>query len=214
VAHSSARNLLGIINDILDFSKIEAEKLALEAAPFSLRTVLDEVAESFRAKVVEKHVELVMRVRPGVPDGVVGDALRFRQVLTNLVGNAFKFTERGEVVVTVAPEEAGIAGALAAERVSVRDTGIGISPEQQARLFTAFSQADTSPRKIRRHGPRLCDQPSPCRDDGRRPDGGKRGSQGSTFHFTARLGVTNGLLRRRSAGRQRDAGPARPRRRG
>ncbi len=99
VAHQSARNLLGILNDVLDFSKIEAEKLEVESAPFSLRAVLDEVTETFRAKVVEKHVELITYVPPDVPDRVIGDALRVRQVLTNLVGNAFKFTERGEVVV-------------------------------------------------------------------------------------------------------------------
>ena len=94
VAHSSARNLLGILNDILDFSKIDADKLQLEEAPFSVRTVLEEVTETFRSTVIQKHVELVAHVVPAVPDRLVGDALRFRQVLTNLVGNAFKFTAR------------------------------------------------------------------------------------------------------------------------
>ncbi len=101
MAHGSARNLLAIINDILDFSKIEAERLDLEDAPFSLRSLLDEVTETFRAKVIEKHVELVTWVGPDVPDRLVGDALRLRQILTNLVGNAFKFTASGEVVVRV-----------------------------------------------------------------------------------------------------------------
>jgi signal transduction histidine kinase/DNA-binding response OmpR family regulator len=146
VAHQSARNLLGILNDVLDFSKIEAEKLELEEAPFSLRTVLDEVTETFRAKVVEKHVELVTYVPPGVPDRLIGDALRVRQVLTNLVGNAFKFTERGEVVVKVAPTAQGDGPDPHDVRLSiaVRDTGIGIPPEQQDRLFGAFTQADSS----------------------------------------------------------------------
>jgi signal transduction histidine kinase/CheY-like chemotaxis protein/HPt (histidine-containing phosphotransfer) domain-containing protein len=152
VAHGSARNLLAIINDILDFSKIEAEKFDLEEAPFSLRALLDEVTETFRAKVVEKHVELITAVAPEVPDRLVGDSLRVRQVLTNLVGNAFKFTATGEVVVRVtqsvvtAPSTAY--PAPSAERIpfafTVRDTGIGIPPEQQGRLFEAFSQADSS----------------------------------------------------------------------
>ena len=149
VAHSSSKNLLGIINDILDFSKIEAEKLELEQAPFSLRKVLDEVTETFRAKVIEKHVELVTYVPVDIPDGLIGDALRFRQVITNLVGNAFKFTDKGEVSVKVAmrdPRELrdGVPREQVDLVVSVRDTGIGITEEQKGRLFHAFSQADTS----------------------------------------------------------------------
>ena len=103
IAHSSARNLLGILNDILDFSKIEADKLQLEEAPFSLRDVLEEVTETFRATVIQKHVELITHAVPTVPERLVGDALRFRQVLTNLVGNAFKFTHEGEVALRVEP---------------------------------------------------------------------------------------------------------------
>ena len=149
VVHSSSKNLLGIINDILDFSKIEAEKLELEQAPFSLRKVLDEVTETFRARVVEKHVELITYVPMDIPDGLIGDALRFRQVITNLVGNAFKFTDKGEISVkvalrdTVENHEADSKGQVNLV-VSVRDTGIGITEEQQGRLFQAFSQADTS----------------------------------------------------------------------
>jgi signal transduction histidine kinase/DNA-binding response OmpR family regulator/ligand-binding sensor domain-containing protein len=149
VAHSSARNLLGIINDILDFSKIEADKLELEHALFSLREVLEEVTETFRPTVLQKHLELITQVLPSVPDHLVGDALRVRQIVTNLVSNAFKFTERGEVVLKV--EATGVPASderSASERVelrvSVRDTGVGISPEQQRRLFQAFSQADSS----------------------------------------------------------------------
>jgi two-component system sensor histidine kinase/response regulator len=145
IAHASARNLLGILNDILDFSKIEADKLQLEAAPFSLRAVLEEVTETFRATVIQKHVELITYAVPTVPDRLIGDALRFRQVLTNLVGNAFKFTSQGEIAVRVertAP--LNDAGRDAKLRVSVRDTGIGIPLEQQGRLFQAFTQADAS----------------------------------------------------------------------
>ena len=149
VVHSSSKNLLGIINDILDFSKIEAEKLELERAPFSLRKVLDEVTETFRAKVIEKHVELITYVPIHIPDGLIGDALRFRQVITNLVGNSFKFTEKGEISLkmalrdTVENYQADSKGQVNLV-VSVRDTGIGITEEQQSRLFQAFSQADTS----------------------------------------------------------------------
>jgi signal transduction histidine kinase/CheY-like chemotaxis protein/HPt (histidine-containing phosphotransfer) domain-containing protein len=145
VAHASARNLLGILNDILDFSKIEADKLQLEEAPFSLREVLEEVTETFRAVVIQKHVELVTHALPSVPDRLVGDSLRFRQVLTNLVGNAFKFTEEGEVLLRVepvgSPDDASDGVQL---RVTVRDTGIGIPKEQQGKLFQAFTQADSS----------------------------------------------------------------------
>jgi CheY-like chemotaxis protein/HPt (histidine-containing phosphotransfer) domain-containing protein len=136
---------LGILNDILDFSKIEADKLQLENAPFSVRDVLEEVTETFRSTVIQKHVELVTYAVPTIPDRLVGDALRFRQVLTNLVGNAFKFTHEGEVVLRV--EEMPDADESAAHlslRVTVRDTGIGIPKEQQGRLFEAFTQADTS----------------------------------------------------------------------
>jgi len=145
VAHSSARSLLGILNDILDFSKIEADKLELETRPFNLRDVLEEVTETFRPTVIQKHVELVTYVVPGVPDRLAGDALRFRQVLTNLVGNAFKFTSEGEVVVKVEAPGARDGAADEVElRVSVRDTGIGIPKDQQSRLFEAFTQANSS----------------------------------------------------------------------
>jgi CheY-like chemotaxis protein/HPt (histidine-containing phosphotransfer) domain-containing protein len=147
VAHASARNLLGILNDILDFSKIEAHKLELEQAPFNLRDVLEEVTETFRATVVQKHVELITYVVPNVPNRLVGDALRFRQVLTNLVGNAFKFTHDGEIVLKV-EKAAAVEGDPEAGhvdlRVSVRDTGIGIPKAQQGKLFDAFTQADSS----------------------------------------------------------------------
>jgi two-component system sensor histidine kinase/response regulator len=160
VVHSSARSLLSLINDILDFSKIEAEKIVLETAQFRLRTVLEEVTETFRAKVAEKHVELIVHVLPDVPDALVGDALRIRQVLTNLIGNAFKFTERGEVVLRVQrqSETAGAtdqASVVTQDRLqtglspimlqfSVRDTGIGITRDQKKRLFEPFTQADSS----------------------------------------------------------------------
>ena len=171
VAHSSARNLLGILNDILDFSKIEADKLQLEEAPFSVRDVLEEVTETFRATVIQKHVELVTHAVPAVPDRLVGDALRFRQVLTNLVGNAFKFTHEGEVVLRVEPmSDRGRAPGpceSARHRAGYRDR----DPERAARQAVsgvhASRQLDVAP--IRRHGPRAGDQPAAGAAHGRRP---------------------------------------------
>ena len=191
VSHSSAKNLMAIINDILDFSKIEAEKLALEEAPFSLRTVLDEVTEAFRAKVIEKHVELVTQVAPDVPDGLIGDALRFRQVMTNLVGNAFKFTETGEVVVTVRRT----AGAQSPPgrldlSTAVRDTGVGIPKEQQGRLFQAFTQADASTsRKYGGTGLGLAISRRLARMMGGELAFESEPGVGTTFFFSARFGV-------------------------
>ncbi len=189
VAHGSARNLLAIINDILDFSKIEAEKFDLEEAPFSLRALLDEVTETFRAKVVEKHVELITSVAPEVPDRLVGDSLRVRQVLTNLVGNAFKFTATGEVVVKVTsfpcPDRLCLAFA-------VRDTGIGIPPEQQGRLFEAFSQADSSTsRKYGGTGLGLAISRRLARMMGGDLVLESAPGVGTTFTFTATLGVAD-----------------------
>jgi two-component system sensor histidine kinase/response regulator len=191
VANSSARNLLGIINDILDFSKIEAEKLELERAPFSLRTVLEEVTETFRARVVERHVELITQVGLDVPDALVGDALRFRQVITNLVGNAFKFTEKGEVVVTVrrAESEQSPPGFLDLA-IAVRDTGIGVPKEQQGRLFQPFSQADASTsRKYGGTGLGLAISRRLARMMGGELAFESEPGVGTTFFFTARFGL-------------------------
>ena len=191
VAHTSARNLLGLINDILDFSKIEAEKLDLEHAPFQLRTVLDEVTEAFRAKVIEKHVELITHVAPEVPDALVGDALRVRQVITNLVGNAFKFTDTGEVVVKVrcADGEPPAPGFVDLA-IAVRDTGVGIPKEHQQRLFQAFAQADVSTsRKYGGTGLGLAISRRLARLMGGDLGFESEPGAGSTFFFTARFGL-------------------------
>jgi PAS domain S-box-containing protein len=148
VIETAARGLLALINHILDFSKIEAEKLELESAPFELMEVLDEVTQIFRAKVIEKGVELVVHAASDVPRTLVGDAHRLRQVLINLVGNAFKFTERGEVALHVTRGTAS--GGPVELRFAVRDPGIGIPKEKQGQLFQAFSQADSS--TTRRYG--------------------------------------------------------------
>jgi PAS domain S-box-containing protein len=140
---SAADNLLGIINDLLDFSKIEAGKLELEPTDFSVRRVLGETLRTLAVRAHKKSLELACHVQPDVPDALVGDAGRLRQVLLNLVGNAIKFTESGEVVV-----RAELAGDLISDEVAVRfavsDTGIGIPPEKQEKIFRAFEQEDTS----------------------------------------------------------------------
>jgi signal transduction histidine kinase/DNA-binding response OmpR family regulator/HPt (histidine-containing phosphotransfer) domain-containing protein/HAMP domain-containing protein len=201
VAHSSARNLLGIINDILDFSKIEADKLELEAAPFSLRHELEQITETFRAKVIEKHVELIMHVAADVPDRVVGDELRIRQVLTNLVGNAFKFTHQGEVAVRVTSSKPSADGQVAPAgsvdlHFAVRDTGIGIPEEQQGRLFAAFSQADTSTtRKYGGTGLGLAISRRLARMMGGDVTFESAPGVGTTFHFTARVGFDDTAVR-------------------
>jgi signal transduction histidine kinase/CheY-like chemotaxis protein/HPt (histidine-containing phosphotransfer) domain-containing protein len=150
IVESSAKGLLALINDILDFSKIEAGKLDLETEPFSLRQLLEEVTHSFRGRVLEKHVEFIVHVGLDVPDQVIGDALRLRQVLINLVGNAFKFTEVGEVVLRVNVENRKTQDSVNDDeevltlRFKVQDSGIGIPKDKQASLFTAFSQVDSS----------------------------------------------------------------------
>ena len=193
IAHSSARNLLGILNDILDFSKIEADKLELENAPFSLREVLEEVTETFRSVVVQKHVELITHAVPTVPDRLRGDALRVRQVLTNLVSNAFKFTEKGEVVLKAETVDRTGGASGPGEvflRFSVRDTGIGISADEQARLFQSFSQADSSTtRKYGGTGLGLVISRRLARLMGGDLSVESTPGKGTSFFFTARLGV-------------------------
>jgi len=145
---TSADLLLSIINDILDFSKIEAGKMAIETVDFDVTQVLEETADLVADSAQSKGIELATWIPPAVPRHVVGDPGRLRQVLANLVSNAVKFTERGEVVLQVEPaRETEHDVSL---RFEVRDTGIGISPEAQARLFNAFTQADGS--TTRRYG--------------------------------------------------------------
>ena len=138
----SARHLLDLIDNILDFSKIEAGQLALEESDFSLRNLLDELVEMFAGPIAEKGIAMDRHIDPGIPDRLRGDPLRLRQILINLVNNAVKFTEEGEIAVRAALEASGDDGVLL--RFTVRDTGIGIPPEERARLFTSFMQADNS----------------------------------------------------------------------
>jgi len=147
-AQSSSRSLLRIVDDILDFSKIEAQRLELEAEPFAIHEVLEQLSGTFAIVAHRKKLELVFDVHPGAPLRVVGDALRVSQVLLNLVGNALKFTERGHVIVSIDPAPRdGEHGAL---EFSVRDTGIGMSSAELERIFNPFTQADSS--MTRRYG--------------------------------------------------------------
>lgn len=140
--HGSAKLLLGIINDVLDYSKIESGRLEVERKPFRLNEVLDQVSVLFSDMTVRKGVELAFHLRPNVPTDLIGDSLRLTQVLTNLMGNAVKFTEKGEIELCIRVER------LETHQVSlvfaVRDTGIGMTVQQRQRLFSAFMQADTS----------------------------------------------------------------------
>ncbi len=140
--HSAATALLGIINDILDFSKIEAGRLEMEQVPFSLDEVLSHLASVLGPRAEEKKLELVFRWGKGLPALLSGDPLRLGQVLLNLVGNAVKFTEKGEV--TVAVEPLAQRGGQAQLKFSVRDTGLGMNQDQMDKLFHTFTQADSS----------------------------------------------------------------------
>jgi PAS domain S-box-containing protein len=146
--HGAAQSLLGIINDILDFSKIEAGKLDIEIVPFVLGDVLDELANLVGMSAEDKGIELLFVQPPSLPSALLGDPTRLRQVLLNIGYNAVKFTEHGEVIVAIEILEADADSVRL--RFEVRDTGIGISVQQQQRLFQPFSQADAS--TSRRYG--------------------------------------------------------------
>src|SRR5216110_1044639 len=148
LVRSSSEALLTILNDILDYSKIEAEHLELESIPFDLPKVVHATATLLAVRAREKHLELTVDVPPDVPHLVRGDPTRLRQVLMNLIGNAIKFTEEGEV--DVSATVAGHHGDRTSVRCRVRDTGIGISEQQRASIFDEFTQADAS--MTRRYG--------------------------------------------------------------
>lgn len=187
---NSANNLLKIINDILDFSKLEAGKLALENIPFDFQTSLDEVVSLQATSAHEKGLELTLRIDPNIPAGLVGDPMRIQQVLTNLVGNSIKFTERGNIDISVelrAHKEDSVD-----LQFMVRDTGIGISERQQAQLFQAFSQADASiSRRYGGTGLGLVITQKLVSQMGGEISLTSRLHQGSTFWFTLRLYTTD-----------------------
>ncbi len=184
----SGEALLGVINDILDFSKIEAGKLSLEEHPFSLAECIESALDLLAPKATEKGLELAYLVNPGVPSTVNGDITRLRQVLINLLANAVKFTETGEVVITVSCAGSDSDGRELS--FAVRDTGIGIPPEKIDRLFQAFSQVDASTtRKYGGSGLGLSISRSLVQLMGGRIWVESEVDKGSTFHFTVRCDV-------------------------
>ena len=188
LVHLSAESLLTVINDILDFSKIEAGKLEFESISFDLRERLGEIMQTLSFRAHQKGIELIYDVHPDVPAALAGDPGRLRQILVNLVGNAIKFTEQGQVLVNVELESKG--AETACVHFSVRDTGVGIPAEQQEKIFEPFSQADQS--MTRKYGGTGLGLTICSRLVGMM--GGRiwvvsDAGQGSTFHFTANLGV-------------------------
>jgi signal transduction histidine kinase/CheY-like chemotaxis protein/HPt (histidine-containing phosphotransfer) domain-containing protein len=181
---SSAQSLLKIINDILDFSKIEAGKLELDRCEFSLRNVLGDTVKSLGSRAHEKGLELSCHVSPEIPDRLVGDSLRLCQVLVNLLGNAIKFTEQGEVAVRVQADM--VSGQDVRVHFTVRDTGVGIPQPQQRLIFEAFTQADgSSTRRFGGTGLGLAISTQLVQLMGGQIWVESQTGQGSTFHFTA-----------------------------
>jgi two-component system, sensor histidine kinase and response regulator len=201
IVRKSADALLGVINDILDFSKIEADKMDLDRVPFDLRELIGDTLSTLALRAHRKGLELASRIAPEVPQTIVGDPNRLRQVLVNLIGNALKFTERGEVLLEVKMADSrkgNLQSAICNLHFSVKDTGIGIAADKQRMIFDPFSQVDSgttrkydgtglglaiSSRLVEMMGGRMMVESDPGR--------------GSTFRFTAVLGTT-------------DAAPARP----
>ena len=196
--HRSGNALLGIINDILDFSKIEAGRLELDPTEFDLGEVCDEVIALLADAAQDKQVRLACELDPQLARSYIGDSLRIRQILTNLVGNAVKFTERGSIRVKVEPAALEMLRIAPGEhecgvRVSVTDTGIGMDEDTIQRLFTAFSQADAS--TTRRYGGTglgLAISKQLAELMGGAIGAESRPGEGSTFWFTLCLGVHSG----------------------
>jgi signal transduction histidine kinase/ligand-binding sensor domain-containing protein/DNA-binding response OmpR family regulator len=188
---SSAYGLLTVINDVLDFSKIEAGKMEFEHVGFDLRQSLGEAMKPLAFRADQKGLELIYAVSPEVPEIVVGDPLRIRQVLLNLVGNAIKFTDEGEIVVHVDPETGSEAKETIVLHFSVTDSGIGIPLDKQKTVFDSFTQADSATtRKYGGTGLGL----TICKRLVEMMNGniwveGRSDQHGSIFHFTASLGL-------------------------
>jgi signal transduction histidine kinase/CheY-like chemotaxis protein len=200
---SSALALLSIINDVLDFSRIEAGKLMIDPISFAPQEVLEQALRTVALRAHQKEIELLCEVGPEVPPELVGDPVRLRQILLNLVGNAVKFTERGEVLVSVGVERELEDGWLL--QFAVSDTGIGIAQDRQAAIFEAFTQADGS--TTRKYGgtglglsicARLVELMGGAIGVESRP------GEGSRFHFTMRAGRTDERAAWAASGRQKE----------
>ena len=204
--HSSSDSLLAIINDILDFSKIEAGKMELERQPFDLRAAIEESLDLLAPRTLDKQLDLVYEADDQIPAKVEGDAQRLRQVLVNLVSNAVKFTEKGDILVKVSlmagPAEEMPNGNRLHLHFRCRDTGIGIQPDRLARLFRAFSQADVSTaRKYGGTGLGLAISRRLVELMGGRMWAESVPGEGSTFHFTVSMGIVPGSTPPPYAGR-------------
>jgi signal transduction histidine kinase/CheY-like chemotaxis protein len=194
---TSANSLLGIINDILDFSKIEAGKLDMETVEFDLLETMDNVANVITVKAQEREdLEVLFYLDPEVPNFLVGDSLRLNQILVNLGNNAVKFTAQGEIVLSVRVNERS--DDQVTLQFSVRDTGIGMTAEQQSKLFQAFSQADTSTtRKYGGTGLGLTISKRLVNLMGGEIWTESESGQGTTFHFTADFGLGKEMVKKR-----------------
>src|SRR6266568_2576942 len=198
LVRASGESLLTVINDILDFSKIEAGRLEVETIPFSLRESMGDTMKTLALAAHKKGLEFAYEIAPDIPDALLGDPARLRQILYNLVGNAIKFTDRGEVVVRVQPQSSNDGEVICYFAVS--DTGVGIAAEKQAAVFAPFLQADTSTtrvyggtglgltisaRLVEMMGGKIWVESEP--------------GEGSVFHFTARFGLQTAARPERDA---------------
>ncbi len=207
MVQSSADSLMGIINDILDYSKIEAGKVVLDPVSFDLAEVVGNLVKSMTISAHQKGLELAYTIEPEVPLALFGDSLRFRQVLTNLIGNAVKFTEKGEIGVHVSLAGTRPDGPLL--QVSVQDTGMGIPVEKQHKIFEPFEQADSS--MTRRYGGTglglaICARIVHLMSGEIWMESSP--GKGSTFYFTAKFGIANGADQRPQADNQLTSLPA------
>ncbi len=192
---SSANSLLGVLNDILDFSKIEANRLSLDRIEFDLRESLGLAMKAMGFQAHKKGLELVYYISPNVPDILIGDMARLRQIIVNLVGNAIKFTEQGEVTVDVSLKSEIRNEVLL--HFTVTDTGIGVSPEYQQRIFDAFTQADGSTtRRFGGSGLGLTISSQLVAMMGGKIWVESKEGQGSTFHFTVQFDKTGQTQRK------------------
>jgi signal transduction histidine kinase/CheY-like chemotaxis protein len=200
MVRTSAESLLTVINDILDFSKIEADKLEMEAIEFKLRGTIEPTLKSLAPRAHQKGLELNCNIDPDLPETLKGDPGRLRQILINLLGNALKFTERGEITLAIQQESGD--DTVTSLHFTVQDTGIGIPAEKQGRIFAAFTQADGSTTRrfggtglglticrqlVQMMGGRIWVESIP--------------GQGSTFHFIARFGVSTAAGSREPSGK-------------
>jgi signal transduction histidine kinase/CheY-like chemotaxis protein len=212
VVRTSGEALLNIINDVLDSSKIEAGQMTVDVAPFALQQLVREILVLFTARAREKSLELRLNYDPALPEWVLGDAGRIRQIVMNLASNAIKFTDTGSVTIQV--EKYHRTYADVHFRISIRDTGIGIPEGQRERLFTKFTQLDTSAaRKYGGTGLGLAISKRLAELMGGSVDFTSRGCTGSTFWFdvTLRIASAPGPLKVNSASRAKSVHDVRPR---